>query len=706
MIVEQEERKVITSCNSIQRRFRIDESGLVNILSVLRKNMYSNPTRIIVQEYANNARDAHVAAGLNDRPIQITCPTSLSPYLKIRDFGQGIPPELVDSVFVVYGASTKRDTNEQIGGFGLGAKSAFSYCDLFEVATICNGIKYTYAPHIDASNIGEMPLISQEETDEESGTLISIPIKEEDLYDVNEKIAFVTEYWDIRPELVGSVNYSNRKVYFSEDNWALMEQAYSWQSNTILYCVEGIPYTFTLPSNDPRVSDEIKGLEKCPFVVKLHTGDITIASNREALVTDEKTINKILEILNDINTNFRKYVTESIDKCETMREYFKLRSIYSGLLLDDMINNHIWKDLDIYEDHLRIAQEIGNVYTVQLTQRGNETGKGFGVKLSSPKKAVSFRMGDPSNIFVFDASEGKQYNKNQLLNSMLYGRTLLQAQLIIIHVPMTDELLEKSGLLYFDYTDITNAPTQNQWTLKKFGVIGEKFEYYVFDGPSYTKRDNWKKASGTLSDVDDGVYFPLFRGKIDGYDYDFFNIFKTITDKPIYGIPLKNIDKIKSANIVSYLEVLKKYTDDLMTEILANYDAACAVCGTSSMVMQTEYSKIVKLIDELPENHILSEYAKISKIFTNDDLAEIKKTVARHNYLIGFIDNTKKFNPKNSLGNIYKQVMKTYPLLDYINDRANRFIDNGMSSDELRYTINSYIEYTDRRVSNSFEMEE
>ena len=84
MIVEQVERKVITSYNAIQRRFRIDEAGFVNILSILRKNMYANPTRIIVQEYANNARDAHAEAGIAERPIQITCPTSISPKLTLK----------------------------------------------------------------------------------------------------------------------------------------------------------------------------------------------------------------------------------------------------------------------------------------------------------------------------------------------------------------------------------------------------------------------------------------------------------------------------------------------------------------------------------------------------------------------------------------------------------------------------------------------
>ena len=87
----------------------------------------------------------------------------------------------MENVFVLYGASTKRENNSQTGGFGIGAKSAWAYTDSFTVITFVDGIKRSYVAHVGANKNGRVDLISEEKTNEPNGTLISILVRDRDI---------------------------------------------------------------------------------------------------------------------------------------------------------------------------------------------------------------------------------------------------------------------------------------------------------------------------------------------------------------------------------------------------------------------------------------------------------------------------------------------------------------------------------------------
>ena len=72
----------------------------------------------VLREVTTNALDAHVAAGVT-RPSRST-PTELAPVLTIKDYGVGLSVEDIRNIFSQYGASTKRETNDQVGSLGLG----------------------------------------------------------------------------------------------------------------------------------------------------------------------------------------------------------------------------------------------------------------------------------------------------------------------------------------------------------------------------------------------------------------------------------------------------------------------------------------------------------------------------------------------------------------------------------------------------------
>ena len=84
------------------------------IFDVLRSKLYSNPILAICREISCNARDAHREMGKSDLPIQIYLPNNLEPYYKIKDWGPGLSPDRINSIYTKYGSSTKREDNLQV----------------------------------------------------------------------------------------------------------------------------------------------------------------------------------------------------------------------------------------------------------------------------------------------------------------------------------------------------------------------------------------------------------------------------------------------------------------------------------------------------------------------------------------------------------------------------------------------------------------
>ncbi len=110
----------------------VDQDAMAHIMSVLTK-LYSDEYLAVIREYSTNARDAHIAADKADQPILVTLPTALNPTLVITDNGVGLSRDELVNVYSKYGASTKRQTNQQVGSFGLGCKSAFTVAGQFTV---------------------------------------------------------------------------------------------------------------------------------------------------------------------------------------------------------------------------------------------------------------------------------------------------------------------------------------------------------------------------------------------------------------------------------------------------------------------------------------------------------------------------------------------------------------------------------------------
>lgn len=412
-----------------EQMFTIDTDNHV-IFDILRNKMYSDPIAAICREVASNSRDANRESGKGHIPIKISIykPNQLlfisDMSISFEDNGPGIDPRRMGDIFLKYGASTKRDTNSQTGGFGLGAKTPFAYSDTFTIITICEiptiyeeiqgdpietksievkRMKYTYTAMIDSSGKGKMVLMGSEQTSEELGTKVIVPINDQDRDQFEKECIMSTLFWEIKPKFENfrTMIPKMEKVFSQEtdgiEDWCVIYDRlnYLGQGRHWVALVDGIAYY--LDSNKVKTKRNLD----TDHIILMHfdNGDLTISANREQLQYDEETIETINSQLDIVKLHYVEFLKKYYKEADTYIEacirgkalgnginkynsnYDKLlknlspqdlliRSMYSWLRNEDIIEKipKKWK-----ERKLAQSIDVPNI-TIELVSRA-ESGK-------------------------------------------------------------------------------------------------------------------------------------------------------------------------------------------------------------------------------------------------------------------------------------------------------------------------------------------
>jgi len=500
------------------KEFTVDTSNQM-IVSILRDKLYSNKIAAVCREVASNSRDANRESGKEDSPITISIyqedsiTDEVQSFISFQDEGIGISPDRIENVFLKYGSSTKRDTNNQTGGFGIGAKTPFAYSHEFLIETVSDHkgkrIKNIYQSIImNETGIESTNLIpiSEEETDEPTGTKIIVPIKQKDIYDFEKESIKATTFWKTKPNYVGFSNLKNvnAKHAVEKNNWSILEGQYSdvldVDSYELFILVDGIPYQF----DNRKVSPEFKGIKESFLlsvdtysydtvyinpVLTFETGEITLSASREEIEYTESNLELIQKRIKEVEKDLIKEVKSIINKKESKIEKILFINSFKVSHTTDALGKFLKKvnlfdkikdDYDLSLDLRSLFMDTLNLNTLQGRQLNNNyeiykfNSDALSLRMSKKTKTgvnVDFDANNVRNsIFIFKSVNDRMNTaiNRTLLNSgknvyiISYGNSILQ-EVSFNEKVLKDELKKllkpiNSEVSFYDEVEKTKAP--------------------------------------------------------------------------------------------------------------------------------------------------------------------------------------------------------------------------------------------------------
>lgn len=320
-------KKFETSIEEQGQDFSIGNASVV--IEILRNRLYKHKIRTLVQEYISNARDASREAN-SKRPIEIQVPTSLEPVFKVRDFGLGISLERMSKVFIQYGASTKRDSNSQTGGFGIGAKSAWAYTDSFTIRTAVDGVERVFVAHTGANNNGRLDCIEVRPTKDQNGTTIEIAVNPKDVSQFRDSVLRAVYFWNetdaytlTNCEMPPKPDYSALTSDLSTLHDVPSFLGLNWQDAILK--VDGIPYALPREITDKHQAFKmLKSLTRETLVFDVSNGVVEVSASREELTDSEFTNKSLAKLFDKAYKTIHKDLKSQLDKGTTPEEYLKI----------------------------------------------------------------------------------------------------------------------------------------------------------------------------------------------------------------------------------------------------------------------------------------------------------------------------------------------------------------------------------------------
>ena len=332
------EREVNFQGDFDTKSFHIEEKNTVHIIKILRNKLYSNKILAVIREYITNAIDANVE-NKSERPIQITLPTMFDSYLRIRDFGKGLSQKEVENIFISYGNSTKRNSDDFTGCLGIGSKSAFSYADSFLINSYRNGKLYNYVSFLDETGLGSITLLAESSTEEESGLEICVPIKSED--HSNFEREFFSYIWavDAPYELKGTTRTDFKEDIFLKEEGQFQlgsmvgfntyEMFYALGTKeTGCYVVMGnVPYKIESNWFSNNIQRDLAREYKSHLLAfKVKMGEVEFSSNRESIELTTHNQAVLKEYLERFKETYRSHVkSDFVNNSPRLNQYSALK---------------------------------------------------------------------------------------------------------------------------------------------------------------------------------------------------------------------------------------------------------------------------------------------------------------------------------------------------------------------------------------------
>lgn len=623
------------------------------VIEILRNKLYRHKVRTLVQEYISNARDAMREVGNTKDRIEITVPTMFQPTLKVRDFGLGISPDRMYNVFIKYASSTKRKDNIQTGGFGIGAKSAWSYTESFTIVTYIDGVQRTYIAHIGANNNGRLDFMGESYTDAPNGTEIQIPVSPKDVHDFKRAVLRAIYFWNENEkpilkglskddmveyqqgDMIGNLEVNNKLPDFIAPSWG----------QGVVISIDGIPYfaddsMIAKTKSLPKLCELVTGR----LVLHIPNGELEVSASREEISDSKFTVDNLDKIgqgmLKEVDDKIKKSFVGVKNPFDHLSVYMKLKDYYNLSAYrkygDFVVNDKNGIESELFEN---VKLELVENHETKDGELRKTDLKKSGRRRWTRRAAIASEYFD--HLFFVDGTETAVVSNYRMKSYLDDKNGMIVIAKLLTDKGEFDKL--KQGLGLQDLKTISYIkPTRK--AREVIAVERTKKEFCIRDMGKYARQSQ---------------YITLEKN----------------TTKWLYVEYKPDLDKELLRNLNDYLEL------DGYHICALSQDAMRRVKGDKNFQSLEEYLKKYKVSNRdissmkwkvRKHGGIMSRLAKLSGIkdrFIVDMIEEYNSHKDQYEIpemlqkVIGKVDEVEQFKIDDTA---LSQELKNYPLLDYI----------------------------------------
>lgn len=217
MILERQKENLELNDGEIHESFAtVIDFDSADFLKQMLSKFYSDAVGSLIRETTSNALDSHREINSSE-PIVVSFNTNEEGNYEfsVEDFGVGINKDTINNILRKYGKSTKRNSVNQLGAFGLGWKSPLAYTSGFYFIGRKDGIEIKCMMYEGEEDI-KIDILHEGSTKERNGCKVIVPVKHSDKRDFIVKISEQLAYFENVYFNVQNLN-NDFKIHREED---------------------------------------------------------------------------------------------------------------------------------------------------------------------------------------------------------------------------------------------------------------------------------------------------------------------------------------------------------------------------------------------------------------------------------------------------------------------------------------------------------
>lgn len=664
----------------------------------LSDTLYQNKIGSIVREISCNALDGHTANGNASQPFEVHLPDHFEPWFAVKDFGIGLTPDDIVTVFTKYFESTKEQTNEMIGAFGLGGKSPFSYTDQFTVTSITDGMSRAYSAYIGEDGLPRIDLMAEFPTDEPTGVEVKIGVNVDDYRKFADELKNQLRWFRVKPNVINASNFSwhgdiTVDSILETDNVLISNSIVGYYDSPSYILQGNVGYPLNVSNLGDGVSKEnrnlLDSLRSNIVLYKFDIGQIGVTASREAIEYNKTTVANIDAKLDNIRAELEAFVNEKLENIET--DWERAKFLNSHVVLRNIAKASGNRSFDINDSYYGIGF---NFQKCMLNEK--ETGIGYVKGLTSRAKNTILypKHNDDQVVIIRDTANrpnmrAKYYAKeNDISDDNVWEIVLNNRDNATeeFRQSVQDALGGFKGVIMASSIELPKTVIESK--ARERGAYTRP-KYYSAPEHLHGNIRGWEREFDSLEDIDDEMVYvviqdmeandlnPVAHNGVILSVWDAINALK-VMDKaslPVIGIRKNDLKRIEGKDNFVYIE---DYVRNELESI-----------NVSAMRIQQKHSMIRYQVERL-----LGDYIN-ENIVVNVENENLLKRLRRfvdsgpsdnnYDYTVRKLIDNVYYNVDSKIANLKNVIFDKYPLLKTMN---NYYSKMSVTSKEYAEYIN------------------